>query len=320
MVFETDSSSPFAVGADLKTESDGIIALLKRLRDATDGEEYDHLFKPAEDILTNAITSISFIGQVKAGKTSLVNALITKPNFLPSDVNPWTAVVTRLFFNKPGGPHKGAHFSFFDDQQWDKFANRGGRLGELAEEIPDSEEKLNDIRLEVEQMRERAKIQLGDKFQSLLGKTHRFDNASTDVLARYICAGDDPDALVKKNVQGRYADITREASVFFEKEKFASPVVMVDTPGLNDPLMILADEPVASLDPATSRTILEHLRNICHDDGITIVCNLHDLSFAKEFSDRIVGLADGKLIYDGSPEGVDANTYEIVYGVKPVVI
>ncbi len=86
------------------------------------------------------------------------------------------------------------------------------------------------------------------------------------------------------------------------------------------PEMILADEPVASLDPATSRTILEHLRNICHDDGITVVCNLHDLSFAKEFSDRIVGLADGKLIYDGSPEGVDANTYEIVYGVKPVVI
>ena len=86
------------------------------------------------------------------------------------------------------------------------------------------------------------------------------------------------------------------------------------------PEMILADEPVASLDPATSRTILEHLRSICHDDGITVVCNLHDLSFAKEFSDRIVGLADGKLIYDGSPEGVDANTYEIVYGVKPVVI
>ena len=86
------------------------------------------------------------------------------------------------------------------------------------------------------------------------------------------------------------------------------------------PEMILADEPVASLDPATSRTILEHLRNICHNDGITVICNLHDLGFAKEFSDRIVGLADGKLIYDGPPEGVDAKTYEIVYGVKPAVI
>ncbi len=97
-------------------------------------------------------------------------------------------------------------------------------------------------------MRERAKIQLGDKFQSLLGKAHRFDNASTDVLARYICAGDDPDTLVKQNVQGRYADITREAAVYFEKEKFAFPVVMVDTPGLNDPLMIREEITLQSLE------------------------------------------------------------------------
>ena len=84
------------------------------------------------------------------------------------------------------------------------------------------------------------------------------------------------------------------------------------------PEMLLADEPVASLDPATSRTILDHLRAICHQDGITVVCNLHDLGFAKEFSDRIVGLAAGKLIYDGPPHGVDAGTYELVYGVKPI--
>jgi len=84
------------------------------------------------------------------------------------------------------------------------------------------------------------------------------------------------------------------------------------------PEMLLGDEPVASLDPATSRTILDHLRAICHQDGITVVCNLHDLGFAKEFSDRIVGLAGGKLIYDGPPHGVDAGTYELVYGVKPI--
>jgi phosphonate transport system ATP-binding protein len=87
---------------------------------------------------------------------------------------------------------------------------------------------------------------------------------------------------------------------------------------MQKPEMILGDEPVASLDPATSRTILDHLRDICHIDGITVVCNLHDLGFAKEFSDRIVGLAAGRLIYDGPPEGVDAGTYELVYGVKPI--
>ncbi|MCF6273868.1 MAG: dynamin family protein [Rhodobacteraceae bacterium] len=248
MTFETDSSSPLALGANLAAESDSIIALLERLRDATDGEQYNHLFKPAEDTLANAITSISFIGQVKAGKTSLVNALIAKPNFLPSDVNPWTAVVTKIFFNKPGGPYKGARFSFFDDQQWDKFSNRGGRLGELASEIPESEEKLSDVKREVAQMRERAKLQLGNSFQSLLGKTHQFDNATMDVLARYICAGDDPEALVKQHMPGRYADITREAAVFFEKEKFAFPVALVDTPGINDPLMIREEITLQSLE------------------------------------------------------------------------
>lgn len=248
MTFQADPSSPFAIGAGLKDQSDGILALLEELRNVTDGSEYEQLLKPAEDILTNAIASISFIGQVKAGKTSLVNALIAKPSFLPSDVNPWTAVVTRLFFGKPGGPHNGAHFSFFDDKQWDKFANRGGRLGELTTEIPDSEERFNDIKLEIEQMRERAQKQLGDKFQSLLGKTHKFDNATTDVLARYICAGDDPEALVKENVAGRYADITREASVYFEQEKFAFPSILVDTPGLNDPLLIREEITLQSLE------------------------------------------------------------------------
>ncbi len=248
MTFKTDSSLPSALGANLAAESHAVLALLEQLRGAIDGEEYDHLFEPSEEILKNAIASISFIGQVKAGKTSLVNALIAKPNFLPSDVNPWTAVVTQLFFDKPGGPHSGAHFAFFDDQQWDKFANRGGRLGELASEIPESEEKLKGVRLEVEQMKERAKKQLGDRFQSLLGKTHKFETATTDVLARYICAGDEPEALVKQHVQGRYADITREAAVFFEKEKFAFPVVMVDTPGLNDPLMIREEITLQSLE------------------------------------------------------------------------
>ncbi len=86
---------------------------------------------------------------------------------------------------------------------------------------------------------------------------------------------------------------------------------------MQSPEMLLCDEPIASLDPATSRTILTHLREICHMDGITVICNLHDLTFAKEFSDRIVGLADGHTIYDGPPNEVDAGVYELVYGVTP---
>lgn len=248
MTVNTDASSPFAVGASLKTECDDILALSAHLRKAASGDDYDQLIDPAESLLNGAMASVSFIGQVKAGKTSLINALVGKPHFLPSDVNPWTAVVTRLFFGKPGGPDHGAKFAFFDDQQWDKFATRGGRLAEIAAEIPESEGKLADVRAEIDRMRERAKKQLGNKFQALLGKTHRFEEATTDVLGRYICAGDDPDELVKQHVHGRYADITRDASVFFKKEKFAFPTVLVDTPGLNDPLLVREEITIQSLE------------------------------------------------------------------------
>ena len=237
-----------AVGAELAQGFDDILSHSTRLRVAASSSEYDVLLQPAENTLNNAMTSISFIGQVKAGKTSLVNSLMGKPGFLPSDVNPWTAVVTRLFFGKPGGPFNGAQFSFFDDNEWDKFSNRGGRLGELAADIPGSENKLDEIRGEVERMRERAKKNLGEQFHTLLGRGHKFEKASSEVLSRYICAGDEPDGLVSKNIQGRFADITRDAAVYFEKEKFAVPTVLVDTPGLNDPLLIREEITLQSLE------------------------------------------------------------------------
>ena len=247
MTTDKTSCSAHDIGARLKAECDQILSLGARMRSVA-GNEYDDLFKPAQERLTTKMASIAFIGQVKAGKTSLVNGLIGKPDFLPSDVNPWTAVVTRLFFGKPDGKQNGAEFQFFDDEQWDKFVSRGGQLGELAAQIPDSEDKLIDLRAEVDQMRARAKMRLGEQFHALLGKAHRFETANAEVLARYICAGEEPEAQIKKHVQGRFADITRGASVFFEKERFAFPSILVDTPGLNDPLLIREEITLQSLE------------------------------------------------------------------------
>lgn len=79
------------------------------------------------------------------------------------------------------------------------------------------------------------------------------------------------------------------------------------------PQVILADEPVASLDPKTSRLVLQYLRTACRELGITVVCNLHQVDYAREFSDRIVGLAGGKLVFDGHSDALHESHLELIY-------
>jgi phosphonate transport system ATP-binding protein len=80
------------------------------------------------------------------------------------------------------------------------------------------------------------------------------------------------------------------------------------------PAMILADEPVASLDPATAETVLNLLRSICKQDGITAIVSLHQLEFAKHFADRIVGLADARVVFDGKADDLDDVHLARIYG------
>ncbi len=80
------------------------------------------------------------------------------------------------------------------------------------------------------------------------------------------------------------------------------------------PDIILADEPVASLDPETAVVVLNYLRDINRNDGITVVCSIHHLELAKRFADRIVALRAGRLVYDGSPKELDDSAYRRIYG------
>ena len=68
------------------------------------------------------------------------------------------------------------------------------------------------------------------------------------------------------------------------------------------PLLILADEPVASLDPATADKVLAQLHRICKEDGISAVVSLHQVDLAKRYADRIVGLAHGRVVFDAAPD------------------
>jgi phosphonate transport system ATP-binding protein len=80
------------------------------------------------------------------------------------------------------------------------------------------------------------------------------------------------------------------------------------------PDVILADEPVASLDPQISAGILDLLRGICHRDGVAIVCSLHQLHLAQSYADRIVGLVRGRLVVDMRADGFDTTMAERLYG------
>ncbi|MBC4871081.1 phosphonate ABC transporter ATP-binding protein [Klebsiella pneumoniae] len=79
------------------------------------------------------------------------------------------------------------------------------------------------------------------------------------------------------------------------------------------PAIILADEPVASLDPATSVRVLGLLRDICKEDGITAIVSLHQLEYARRFADRVVGLADSQIVFDAAPSELTDAQLERIY-------
>ncbi|MGH1351384.1 MAG: phosphonate ABC transporter ATP-binding protein [Methyloligellaceae bacterium] len=80
-----------------------------------------------------------------------------------------------------------------------------------------------------------------------------------------------------------------------------------------NPGMILADEPVASLDPATSERVLELLQSICRQDNIPAVISLHQLEYARKYADRIIGLSHGQIVFDGQPEELKDNVLHKIY-------
>lgn len=80
-----------------------------------------------------------------------------------------------------------------------------------------------------------------------------------------------------------------------------------------DPSVILADEPVASLDPRISRDVLELIRAQAQAQGATVLCSLHQVDLARTFADRIVGLQNGRVVFDGPPAMFDAHDAARIY-------
>ena len=89
---------------------------------------------------------------------------------------------------------------------------------------------------------------------------------------------------------------------------------------MQQPQLMLADEPVASLDPATSHSVMKYLEEINKTDGITVVCSLHFLSLARRYATRVIALKDGKVAFDGKPADIDEERFKEIYGQEAIEV
>ena len=83
---------------------------------------------------------------------------------------------------------------------------------------------------------------------------------------------------------------------------------------MQSPKMVLADEPIASLDPLNAKIVMDALKNINEQDGITVVTNLHTLDTARNYCERIIGMARGRVVFDGTPSELTAEAVQEIYG------
>jgi ethanolamine utilization protein EutP (predicted NTPase) len=178
---------------------------------------------------------IAFIGQVKAGKSSVINALMKRPDFLPTDVNPSTAVITKVYFGSADHPANTALFHFFTEQEWEQLF--------AAAELSDANEMnfapVSATRQSLESLRRRAEKRLGPQYAELIGKHHLFSAVTPEIMQSYVSTGDFSN---KSAIQGHiFSDVTRMAEIFLDDNPIYYPSVLIDTPGVND-LFFVRDE------------------------------------------------------------------------------
>jgi signal recognition particle receptor subunit beta len=236
------------IGAGLRALRDEIEGFGRQLQSVLQGP-IQEVVRESLSALKKQQTQIAVIGQIKAGKSSFVNALTKMPGLLPTDVNPWTAVVTRLHFGSPGAPQKGALFTFFERDEWQRLAGGGGRFKALIERlVPGYDESA--VRSQLDEMRRRAELRLGPFYHNLFGQTRWFADISPEIIERYVCLGLPLDEPSYEQAPGKFADIVKTADLFFGNGPFAFPATVIDTPGTNDPLLVRDDVTLSAIEEA----------------------------------------------------------------------
>ncbi len=228
-------SRRLSVGARLDDTKKRVLEAAKTLIALGDRETAQSISLVAEQLRQQACR-VAFVGQVKAGKSSLINVLVEQPDLLPADINPCTAVVTRLNFGVPDKPEAGALFTFFSREEWRRLS-MGGRTRELTDRLfPDFNWEV--LRAQVRAMEERASEKLGPTFEDLMGKEHLYQEVQPDLLVQYVGAEHPHAETPPERLEGRFSDITKSADIFLDLGAFSFPTVLIDTPGVNDPFLV----------------------------------------------------------------------------------
>ncbi len=239
---------------------------------------------------------IAVIGQIKAGQSSLVNALTRRPDLLPTDVNPSTAVITKLYFGGPVEKANSARFHFFSDEEWERIMS-GGRPGAAATPGGAS---TGSARLlgQLEELKQRAQRRLGPQMGSLLGKHHLFKSVTSGVLERYVSAADAVGVADGEEADERhYSDITKIAEVYLDGQQLGYPAIVIDTPGVNDPFMVRDEITHANLGDADIYLVVLTAQQPLSRSDLALLRMLRGLQ-----KDRIIAVVNRVDIVDGSPE------------------
>lgn len=83
---------------------------------------------------------------------------------------------------------------------------------------------------------------------------------------------------------------------------------------MQNPVLMLADEPVASLDPSTSHSVMQYLERINKEFGTTVICNLHFLSLVRQYATRVIALKSGRVVFTGTPQEITDQKFQEIYG------
>ncbi len=232
---EVPLSRRLSVGARLDNTKGRAIEAAAKLIAHADMETAQVIASVAEELRKQACR-IAFVGQVKAGKSSLVNALVEQPGLLPVDINPCTAVITRLNFGVPGKPQAGAAFTFFSRDEWHRLS-LGGRTRELTDRLfPDFDWDV--LKAQVKEMEEKAQKRLGASFENLLGTEHIYPEIQPGLLVRYVGTEHAQAENAAERAEGEFSEITKCADIFLDLGAFSFPTVVIDTPGVNDPFLV----------------------------------------------------------------------------------
>src|SRR5215470_18479576 len=223
------------IGDKLESLRSELIACGRELRSMQALLQGSSFVDDALRMLDRLTCRFGVIGQVKAGKSSLINALMGKPGLLPTDVNPWTTAVTRIHFGLADAPPNiAAEFSFFAPDEWEQLSKGSGEVRELTQSlVPGFKVEL--LQKHVEEMRRRTTLRLGATLDELLGKKHVYSLLTPEDLERYICASLPDNASEQKGI---YSDIIKTADLYFGKSEFSFPTTIIDTPGTNDPYLV----------------------------------------------------------------------------------